>query len=336
MPVFDKQLAVTSEEAAIERARKRQEARDQKKKRKDEIKKKQEAKEKAKEARAKMLAEEAAAEQAAIDAQKEAQEQALAAIKAAEDAKKKAAEAKNKKKDDKKKDVKKKDDKKKDDKKKDDKKKDDKKKKARRLSPSGTKVEVSRDLAKAEEKAAAAATKEVERKIEYEDPEKFDFQKPLCTLFPTKKSECYRDDHQKCMSCRKGYVPDGLKCKKCVDKCLTCDRPNKCTLCNDGYVLKKLGPRDTVCVKCDDLKDIYDGHNNRCVPFKDMDYKEKLKSFQDTQFKRFTFPEIQVPNKKDLFMYVQFWFEWQISPYKIMVDIESMDDGGQKVPTKKY
>ena len=67
-----------------------------------------------------------------------------------------------------------------------------------------------------------------------------------------------------------------------------------------------------------------------------MDYKEKLKSFQDTQFKRFTFPEIQVPNKKDLFMYVQFWFEWQISPYKIMIDIESMDDGGQKVPSKKY
>jgi len=216
------------------------------------------------------------------------------------------------------------------------KKKDDKKKKARRLSPSGTTVEVKRGLAKAEEKAAAAATKEVERKIEYVDPEKFDFQKPLCTLFPTKKSECYRDDHQKCMSCRKGYTPDGLKCKKCVDKCVACDRPNKCTLCNDGYVLKKLGPRDTVCVKCDDLKDIFDAHNNRCVPFKDMDYKEKLKSFQDTQFKRFTFPEIQVPNKKDLFMYVQFWFEWQISPYKIMIDIESTDDGGQKVPTKKY
>jgi len=64
--------------------------------------------------------------------------------------------------------------------------------------------------------------------------------------------------------------------------------------------------------------------------------QEKLKSFQDTQFKRFTFPEIQVPNKKDLFMYVQFWFEWQISPYKIMVDIESMDDQGQKIPTKQY
>jgi len=323
MPVFDKQLAVSSEEAAIERAKKRQETRDQKKARKDEIKRKQEAKEKAKEAKAKQLAEDAAAEQAAIDAQKEAQEQALAAIKAAEDAKKKAAEDKKKAAEPK-------------TKKKDDKKKDDKKKKARRLSPSGTTVEVKRGLAKAEEKAAAAATKEVERKIEYVDPEKFDFQKPLCTLFPTKKSECYRDDHQKCMSCRKGYTPDGLKCKKCVDKCVACDRPNKCTLCNDGYVLKKLGPRDTVCVKCDDLKDIFDAHNNRCVPFKDMDYKEKLKSFQDTQFKRFTFPEIQVPNKKDLFMYVQFWFEWQISPYKIMIDIESTDDGGQKVPTKKY
>ena len=328
MPVFDKQHSVLRKELSEERAKKRAERKEKKRLRKEEIKKKQEAKEKAKAAARKSLEEEHKREQDAIEAQKEAQEQALAAIKAKAAAAKKAIE-----------DAKK-------PKAKETKKTADKKKKARvleqvderKLSPSGTTVDANRELkaATAEEKKEAAVAKDPERKIEYTDPPKMEFQKPLCSLFPTKKSECYRDDHQKCLSCRLGYVPDGLVCNKCVDRCLTCDRPNKCTMCQDGYVLKKLGPRDTVCVKCDELKDIFDAHNKRCIPFKDMDYKEKLKPFQDKQFKRFTFPEVQIPNKKDLFMYVQYYFEWQISPYKIMIDIEALDDAGQKTPYKLY
>jgi len=59
-----------------------------------------------------------------------------------------------------------------------------------------------------------------------------------------------------------------------------------------------------------------------------MDYKEKLAPVQDTQFKKFSIPEIQVPDKKDLFLYAQFRFRWEITPYKIMIDIESLDNTG--------
>lgn len=67
-----------------------------------------------------------------------------------------------------------------------------------------------------------------------------------------------------------------------------------------------------------------------------MPYKEKLKPFSDSQFFKFTIPEVQVPPHKNLFMYVQFYFRWEISPYKFLLSIASLDDQGQSVPVKKY
>lgn len=175
-----------------------------------------------------------------------------------------------------------------------------------------------------------------EKNIVYDKLKKMVKQKGRCTKFPVSKDDCYRDDKNNCLACRPGYVPENFKCKKCAPKCIQCDRENKCTKCGEGNILSKLGPRDIVCVGCDPLKHIFDSHNSRCIPFKDMNYKEKLKPFQDTQFMKFNIPEIKIPNAKNLFVYFQFWFRWGITPYKLMINIKSMDDQGQEIPVKKY
>jgi hypothetical protein len=375
VPVFDKKHFVNTKELADERSKRRAERKSQKAKRKDEKKKKQLAKEKAKELERKGREAERKSEQDAIEAQQEAKDAAVALLKRLEDDKKKKEEAKktDAKKADAKKDRRMEDaqvqakaddttttdDAKKSDDgaaEKTDAKADTKtetKTDARRLAAAepkeaakanpatgvakATKKTKKRSLAPAKAAAAApAAAKPEDKKPVVLTLAKLDKQKPRCAKLPPKPDECYRDDTNKCLACRKGYVPMEFKCQKCAANCLSCDRENKCTECENGFRLNTLGPRDTVCVECDPLQHIFDETNKKCIPFKDMDYKEKLKPFSDSQFKKFTIPEIQAPQQKNLFMYVQFYFRWEISPYKFLLSIASMDDQGQSVPVKKY